>query len=138
MRVERDLHILLTKFLNKEFLKFLIIGALNFLLTYLIYLLMLMRFNYLFSYGFSYLIGIIFSYFMNTFYVFHEKASIKKAMSFPIIYIVQFLFSEVILYFLVEHINNKILSFAPIIIIIVTVPITFLLSKYIIKGKLIK
>ncbi|MDQ0917606.1 GtrA family protein [Paenibacillus sp. V4I5] len=135
MRVERDLHTLLTRFLNKEFLKFLIIGALNFLLTYIIYLLMLMHFDYLISYGFAYLLGIIFSYFMNTYYVFSEKVSIKKAMSFPFIYIVQFLISEGVLYFLVEHINNKIISFAPIIVIIFTIPITFLLSKYIIKGK---
>lgn len=137
MRAEKGLPILLMKFINKEFIRFLIMGALNSLLTYLVYLILIIPFNYGGSYAISYFLGIIFSFYMNTIYVFKEKISIRKMFKFPLVYLVQFLISELFLYLFVDSLNiNK--RIAPLIVIIISVPLTFILSKYIIKGKAIK
>ncbi|WMT40585.1 GtrA family protein [Paenibacillus sp. D2_2] len=134
MKVENDHPTLLTKLLNKEFLKFVISGGINTLATYLVYLLLLIFFNYSLSYTISYVSGIFLSYYLNTVFVFKEKVSFVKFLKFPVVYLVQYLINIFMLYILVEylHISTQIV---PLIVIVVTIPITYTLSKFIIKSK---
>jgi len=125
---------LLTKHLNKEFLKFLISGGINTLATYLMYLFLLLFYNYSLSYSVSYIAGIFLSYYLNSVFVFKEKISFCKFLKFPIVYLVQYLVNMLLLYVLVEYAQFHV-QIVPLVAMIITVPITFLLSKTIIKSK---
>lgn len=134
MKVEKDQPTLLIRLLNKEFLKFVISGGVNTLATYLVYLLLLLFLNYSLSYTVSYVSGIFLSYYLNTVFVFKEKVSLKKFFKFPIVYLIQYLINILMLYILVEFLNLS-EQIVPLIVIVVTIPITYTLSKLIIKSK---
>jgi len=125
---------LLTKHLNKEFLKFLVSGGINTLATYLMYLLLLLFYNYSISYSISYVAGIFLSYYLNSVFVFKEKISFRKFLKFPLVYIVQYLINMLLMYILVEYVQMY-AQIVPLVAMVITVPITFLLSKMIIKSK---
>lgn len=135
MRVERGLHTLLTRFINKEFLFFLIIGIANTVITYSLYLILLNFLSYFFAYTISYIVGIFCSYFLNSKFVFKAKISLKKVLKYPIVYIVQYLIGLLLVFLLVDLFHLK-KELAPSIVIILTIPITYLLSKFILKSKL--
>ncbi|WP_340026059.1 GtrA family protein [Paenibacillus sp. FSL K6-1096] len=134
MKAESGRPTLLTKLLNKEFLKFVISGGVNTLATYLVYLLLLLFLNYSLSYTVSYISGIFLSYYLNTVFVFKEKMSIKKILKFPVVYLIQYFINLLMLYILVEHLHLS-TKIVPLIVVIVTIPVTFVLSKLIIKSK---
>src|SRR5689334_23236061 len=120
--------------LNKEFFRFLLMGVINTVATYAIYFFSMTFLSYTLSYTLSYVIGIFISYYLNSKFVFKEKFSLAKAFRFPLVYVVQYILSILLLRFFVEIILiNK--SIAPILIVIITVPITFLLSRVIIKER---
>ncbi|WP_339251667.1 GtrA family protein [Paenibacillus sp. FSL P2-0136] len=134
MKVESGRPTLLTKLLNREFLKFVVSGGINTLTTYLMYLLLLLFLNYSLSYTVSYVSGIFLSYYLNTVFVFKEKISIKKFLKFPIVYLIQYFINLLMLYILVEHLHLS-TKIVPLIVVVVTIPVTFVLSKLIIKSK---
>ncbi|WP_269430635.1 MULTISPECIES: GtrA family protein [Paenibacillus] len=120
--------------MNKPFIKYLLSGGFNTLVTYLMYLLLLNIMNYNMAYSISYVAGILLSYYLNSVFVFQEKISLRKFIKYPVVYIVQYLINLVLLNILIEYagLSTKIV---PIITIVITIPITFLLTKFIIKGK---
>lgn len=115
-------------------MKFVVSGGINTLATYIIYLLLLMIFNYSVAYTLSYLSGILISFYLNSIFVFKEKVTLKKFLRFPIVYAVQYLVNMFMIYVLVEelHVTAQIV---PLIVIVITIPITYILSKVIIKGR---
>ncbi|MCR8844860.1 GtrA family protein [Paenibacillus sp. SC116] len=134
MRAEKDRLTLLTKYLNNEFFKFVISGGVNTVVTYLVYLLLLMFLNYSFSYTISYLSGILLSYYLNTIFVFSEKVSFRKFLKYPIVYLVQYLVGIIMMYVLVEYLSISV-KVVPLIVIILTLPLTYIFSRFIIKSK---
>ncbi|SDH58680.1 Putative flippase GtrA (transmembrane translocase of bactoprenol-linked glucose) [Aneurinibacillus thermoaerophilus] len=117
--------------MNKEFFRFLIVGGLNTGITYGIYLVLLLGFPYVLAYSGSYIIGVFISYYLNSKIVFQTNFSIKKMLQFPLVYVVQYVINTMFLYFLVQmNISEKL---APILVVILSIPITFILSKYILK-----
>lgn len=134
MKAEEDQPTLWMRFLNKEFLRFILSGGINTICTYGLYLLLLLFFEYKISYTVSYIIGILLAYFLNSTLVFKEKVSLNKFLKFPIVYLVQYLINVVILYLFVEYVKMS-AEIVPLIVIVISLPITYLLSKYIIKGK---
>ncbi|MNW45059.1 GtrA-like protein [compost metagenome] len=121
------------RFLNKEFIKFVISGVLNTVATYLIYLMLLVFLEYSLAYTVSYLSGIFISYYLNTLFVFKEKISFKTFLKYPIVYVVQYTINLIMIFVLVEHLGLS-EQLVPLIVVIITIPITFLLSKLIIRG----
>ncbi|WP_169083624.1 GtrA family protein [Paenibacillus sp. PL91] len=119
---------------SKVVIKFGMVGLLNTLITYILYLVLLDHYPYVISYSVSYVAGIFISYFFNTLFVFKQPISLKNLLKFPIIYLVQYLLNLLLMFILVDtlNINEK---FSLIISIIVTFPITFILSKYVLKNK---
>lgn len=116
-----------------EFSRFIICGGINTLLTYIIYVVALRFYRYSISYSISFLAGIFIAYYLNSRFVFEQELSLKKAISYPLVYLVQYLLGILALYVLVELLSvNKLI--APLIIVAISVPVTFLLSKLIIKG----
>jgi len=120
------------KLTKKSFIKFIIVGIFNTFLTYCLYIVLLYILSYKIAYTMSYLLGIWISYFLNSFFVFKANINFKKFLKYPIVYIVQYILNIIFLYIFVEllNINDKI---APIILIVISIPVTFTLSKIILK-----
>lgn len=122
------------KFLNKEFLKFVISGVVNTAATYIMYLLLLLFMNYSIAYTVSYLSGIVISFYLNTIFVFKEKVTFVKFLKFPIVYVVQYLINLIMIFALVERLGLS-AQLVPLIVIVITVPITYFISKKLLRGK---
>lgn len=113
-----------------EFTRFLLVGATNTLLSYLLYLLLLEFFAYLLAYSIAYCIGIAISYLLNVYFVFNKRPSVASFVKFPIVYIVQYGLGAGMLWLLVDR-----AGMSPVIamigVIIVTIPVTFLASRFV-------
>ena len=117
---------------NKEFIRYVVIGGVNTCISYCIYFVLLIFFPYLIAFSAAYFLGVITAYYLNTVIVFKSCISLKKFLSFPIVYIVQYTFNIFFLYIFVEGMSID-AKLAPIFGIIITMPITYLLSKYILQ-----
>ncbi|WP_455537629.1 GtrA family protein [Terrisporobacter sp.] len=117
-----------------EFTKYSIVGCINTAVYYLSYLLFIniFRFSYRISFVMGYVASIIVSYFLNTYFTYKQKPSLRKFLIFPLTYVPNFLIQYFGLIFLVDrlHINSKL---APVITALVATPITFFVMKYVIK-----
>lgn len=120
----------------KEFLRYTVVGCINTLIYYISYLVFMNIFNFSYRISFvaGYVISIIFSYFLNTYFTYKEKPSLKKFLIFPLTYIPNFIIQYIGMILLVDHfdMNRKL---APIITAIVSTPITFFVMRYVIKKK---
>ncbi len=116
----------------KKFVKFIAVGLGGTIFSYFCYLLLLNFLTYQQSYFISYALGIVYSYIFNSRFVFKAGLSIKKFLIFPSVYILQYLFSALGLFWLVDklHLNA---SYAPIVVSVVTIPITFVVSKLVLE-----
>jgi len=119
--------------LTGQFARFVICGVINTLTTYLIYLICLYAVRYSMAYTLSFASGIFISYYLNSRYVFREELSWRKALKYPLVYLVQYLLGISSLYLLVELAGVSEVI-APIFVVLITVPVTFLLSRRIIAG----
>ena len=120
----------------KEFLRYVVVGCINTLIYYISYLVFMNIFNFSYRISFvaGYVISIIFSYFLNTYFTYKEKPSLKKFLLFPLTYIPNFIIQYIGMILLVDHFNmNR--KLAPIITAIVATPITFFVMRYVIKKK---
>ncbi|WP_297133132.1 GtrA family protein [Terrisporobacter sp.] len=120
----------------KEFLRYTVVGCINTLIYYISYLVFMNIFNFSYKISFAagYVISIIFSYFLNTYFTYKEKPSLKKFLIFPLTYIPNFIIQYIGMILLVDHFNmNR--KLAPIITAIVSTPITFFVMRYVIKKK---
>lgn len=122
------------KYINKEFIRFVLFGGVNTLLGYLIYVILLIFLNYKVSFTITYVSSIFISYYLNSKFVFYRKASLKKGLLYPSVYLIQYLTCMLLLHIFVEILNlSKFI--APILAVLLTVPVTFFLSRSIIKGQ---
>lgn len=122
----------INKHFNSEFFRFLLTGLSNTLVTYLAYLLLLPFLPYLYAYTLAYCIAVLNSYFMNVFFVFRKNVSLKSFLRFPFIYVMQYFLGASILWLLVGKLGLS-PAWAMVVVIIVTVPITFLSSRFVLK-----
>jgi putative flippase GtrA len=122
------------RFINREFTRFIFWGGVNTLLGYLLYALLLLFLQYLVAYTVTYLTGILISYYLNSRFVFRREVGLKKAVQYPLVYLAQYLLGTGALYLLVQVMKvNKLV--APAIVILLTIPVTFLLGRRIIRGR---
>jgi putative flippase GtrA len=118
---------------KREFVSFVFWGAVNSLTSYLVYAVLLRVLPYLAAYSIAYLTGILLSYFLNSRFVFKQELQLRKALKYPLVYVVQYVLGAASLYLLVHFLNmNKLL--APLVVMAMLVPITFLLSRTILKA----
>jgi putative flippase GtrA len=120
--------------LRNEFGAFLFFGLLNTVLTYGLYLLLLFVANYAVAYSVSYVAGIFLSYVLNARFVFRERLRLSKAVQYPVVYLLQYFLGLGLLYLMVEILRvSKVV--APLAVVLITVPFTFALSRYVIRGR---
>lgn len=131
---------IINKFLTAEFVKFVIIGVINTLSTAVIATVldkiasvlniseqMLVKTNITFIVG--YILSMIISFFLNTYFTFKEKPTLKKALKFPVSYIPNF----IVQYIVVHLLGNGTLSY--IIAAVIGIPVTFLTMRIFVYRK---
>ena len=119
---------------TSEIARFLIGGASTTVASYIVYLLLLPHLAYLVAYGIAYATGIAWSYLASTLFVFRRRPSIGRALAFPLTYVVQYLAGSVLLVLLVDTLGVR-KTFAPLVVVIATLPMTYLLSRWIITSR---
>lgn len=124
----------LSRFSEAEFARFIMVGALNTVLTFLIYAALLRIVRYEAAYTVAFLTGILASYWLNARFVFRSSLNLKTALQYPLVYAAQYIAGLTALYVMVEVLGwNKLIA-SPATVL-VTVPITFLMSRRIIKKR---
>lgn len=117
-----------------EFLKYAIVGCINTADYYLSYLgfIDIFKFSYRISFVLGYVVSILGSYFLNTYFTYKQKPSVKKFLIFPLTYIPNFIIQYLGIILFVDRLNMS-SKVAPVITAIVATPITFFVMKYVIK-----
>jgi len=124
------------RLIKSEHFKFIFFGGVNTVLSYAIYVIFQLFLIYPVAFSLAYIIGIFISYYLNSRFVFKREVSLTKALRYPIVYLVQYLLSVLLLCVLIEIFSlNKLI--APALVILITIPVTFFLSRFIIKGGLV-
>ncbi|HDL9020603.1 TPA: flippase GtxA [Staphylococcus aureus] len=120
---------------HAEILKFIIVGGINTLNYYVVYLLLLklLHIEYMISHITGFLVAFVISYYLNCYFVYRVKPIWRKFISFPITQIVNVSLQTVLLYVFVSWLNLP-AEIAPFAGLIITIPITFILSKWILKD----
>nr|WP_225927323.1 GtrA family protein [Pseudomonas ekonensis] len=117
----------------RRWISFLIGGGLNTGLTYGLYLLLSVWIDYQIAYAIAYAAGIVFAYFFNAKVVFKVQQSWSGMLVYPTIYLVQYLLGALLLNLLVEHLHlHK--AIAPILVIALLLPCSYLLNKFVLKA----
>ena len=123
------------KFNRNEFFKFIFFGGVNTVLSYAIYVIFQLFLIYPVAFSLAYILGIFISYYLNSRFVFKRDVRLVKAFQYPLVYLVQYLLGVSLLSVLIEIFSlNKFI--APALVIMITIPVTFFLSRFIIKGRL--
>lgn len=122
------------KTMRGEFVRFLLVGTANTVTSYLLYLLLLAILPYLLAYSLAYCIGIVISYFLNVHFVFRQRAGLAGFLAFPLVYVIQYCLGALILWLLVDHASIS-PAWAMVGVIVATIPVTFLTSRFILNKK---
>ena len=122
------------KFINREFYRFVFWGGMNTLAGYVLYALLLQFLPYLVAYSVAFVLSVFVSYFLNSRFVFKQELKLRKAAKYPVVYVAQYLLGTVLMYVLVQllHVNKLV---APAIVVLLTIPVTFTLSRRIVGAK---
>lgn len=125
---------------NKELItqifRFGIVGVLNTLNYYILYLIFLRicSLSYMVSHLAAFIISMIGSFYLNCYFTYRVKPTLKKFFQFPITYLVNISVSSLSLIILVDLFNlNETIS--PLIAQGLTIPATFVISKKILVNK---
>lgn len=120
---------------HAEILKFIIVGGINTLNYYVVYLLLLklLHIEYMISHITGFLVAFVISCYLNCYFVYRVKPTWRKFISFPITQIVNVSLQTVLLYVFVSWLNLP-AEIAPFAGLVITIPITFVLSKWILKD----
>lgn len=112
-----------------DLVKFVIGGVINTAFTFFLYLILQIVLPYQLAYAVAFAVGIVFSYWFNAIIVFKTHISWKGFFAFPLVYLGQYLISAMLLGFFVERVGVP-QRFAPLIVIVLTIPITFVLTRW--------
>lgn len=115
-------------------IRFLLGGASTTILSYAVYLLLLTWLPYLAAYAFAFASGVAWSYFANTLFVFRRRPTVARALAFPIVYLAQYLAGSMLLVVLIDDVQLP-AKFAPLVVVVVTLPLTYVLSRWVITAR---
>jgi putative flippase GtrA len=118
----------------KEWVRYLLVAATNTVSTYVLFVLLLNWLPYPLSYSLVYVGGIFLAYTLNSYFVFYQPLSWRKALQYPLVYVVQYLIGLGVISFLVEglHVDPRL---GALLNVVITLPITFVLSRLIITPR---
>jgi putative flippase GtrA len=120
--------------LERPFVRFVIVGGINTALTLALFVAAEQFMSYHLAYTLSYVAGIAIAFFLNSRYVFHTPLSLDRALRFPLVYLVQYVYGAIVLAVMVERF--AIHSFVAILTVVMTsIPLSFVLSRVLLKGR---
>lgn len=123
---------ILSKVVKRQMLGFAITGTLSTLIMLVLYISLYRFINYQYAYLISYCISVIALYFMNSM-VFRQSVSLHTFLGFPLIYLFQYMVGAISLE-LIAWLGFS-LTFAPLLVVIALLPITFLLNRLVFTQK---
>lgn len=115
-------------------IRFLLGGVANTSITFALYWMLLVFVKYQVAYAISFTSGILVSYLINTGFVFRTSHSLRKILTFPVIYLTSYLVGAMVLHLSVAKIGVD-PRLGPLISICVTLPLTFILLKLTLTDK---
>ncbi|MFT8321069.1 MAG: GtrA family protein [Bacillus sp. (in: firmicutes)] len=122
------------RYINHEFTRFVVVGGINTIHYYALYLgcLHLLHFHYLLSHIIGFIVSLIGSFFLNAYFTYKIKPTLEKFLQFPLTQLINSVLTAVLLFLFVEifHVSS---SLAPVIAVFFTVPITFMMTRRILK-----
>ncbi|MTD31008.1 GtrA family protein [Planomicrobium sp. YIM 101495] len=126
----------MSKLLNTEFVRFVIVGVINTLTYYSIYLVLHNIFDlpYLAAHLAGFFISLNISFFLNTYVTYRVRPTWKKYLAFPLTQVVNISVSTALIFIFVEFLSLS-SNIAPFAAVLFTVPITFIISSKILKDK---
>lgn len=121
---------------HMEIIKFIIVGGINTVDYYIVYLFLLkiLGLNYLISHLTGFIVSFIISYYLNCYFVYKVTPTWKKFIQFPITQVINMGMQTLLLYIFVQWFQVSSVI-APFVGLIITIPITFILSKYILRDE---
>src|SRR5579872_6815044 len=114
------------KAVTYQMLGFALTGTLSTLLMFGPYVALEQFIHYQYAYLISYILSVVALYFMNSM-VFKAKLSLHNSFAFPLIYLMQYVVGALSLEFLIRL--GVPVTYAPVLVIILLLPITFVLNK---------
>jgi len=108
--------------------RFLVAGLVNTGVTYALYLLLLRILAYRTAFSIAFIVGILLSYALNARFVFRRPATWASLIRFPLVYLVQYFGGLALVSILVEWVGVP-TWLAPILALLVTIPLTYTLSR---------
>lgn len=117
---------------GKEWMRFLVTGGANTLASWLVYLGLNLVVPYTVAYTGAYIFGIVLTYYLNTRWVFRVPMSWRTFLQFPSVYLVQYGLGIVLMWAIV-HNWPAMEPYAPLVVVVLTLPVTFLMSRLILK-----
>ena len=121
--------------LGNEKIRFLLAGASTTLASYALYLLLLataMRADA--AYAISYVAGYVWSYLVNSRWVFRAPMGWRSFLRYPLVYLAQAAAAFLLFKFLVDFAGIP-AAWAPLVIVALTVPLTYVISRAVIRRK---
>ncbi|MDP4461172.1 GtrA family protein [Staphylococcus hyicus] len=118
-----------------ELIRFVIVGGINTVNYYVVYLLFLYLFHvhYLMSHIIGFVVSFVISYYLNCYFVYRVQPTLKKFLAFPLTQVVNMGTQTLFIFIFVHYFHFK-EFIAPFVGLIITIPITFILSRYILKD----
>jgi putative flippase GtrA len=112
--------------------RFVVVGVINTLNYYLLYLLFqsILSFDYMWAHILAFLISMVGSFFLNSYFTYKVKPTLKKFLQFPLTNVVNIVVSTTAIYILVDlmGMNEKV---SPLLASLIAIPFTFIISRYI-------
>lgn len=120
---------------RREIVRYIVGGGANTALTYAIYLVLLLIAPWQIANTVSYVVGIFTAYYINARFVFRQPLRWRKAVQFPLVYLLQYALTMALSALLIDGLGMD-AAFAPIIVICITVPVAFAATRLLLKPRL--
>jgi putative flippase GtrA len=120
---------------SEQFIRFVIVGLINTFNYYVLYLLLyhLVSLDYMFAHIIAFLISMIGSFYLNSYFTYKVKPTLKKFFQFPLTYVVNITITTFAIWLFVDVIGwSETLS--PLLATVLAIPFTFVVSKFILTG----
>ena len=116
-----------------RWLRFVLGGAANTILSYAVYFALRQALGYQRAWLAAYAAGIAFAYWFNATRVFRVALSWRGLLSYPLVYLVQYALSALLLRLLVERWGAA-TAWAPLPLALLTLPLSFAMSRLLLAG----
>ena len=118
---------------SSEILRFLLVGGVNTLWTLCLYWLMLPDLGYVAAYSISFVLGIVSGYTLNAFFVFRTRWSWRRLLAFPLVHAVNYVVGIGVIWIVVGLLGID-ARLGPVVVVVATLPINFLLTRKLVAG----